>query len=128
MCIAVASFPSRERGLKPDLPSLEPGGHLVVPFAGTWIETPYAIIIQLQMYVVPFAGTWIETIKDSFKRAFFSVVPFAGAWIETPRIPDGRGGDMSFPSRERGLKLFRASAMLCKARSFPSRERGLKPA
>ena len=34
---------------------------------------------------------------------------------------------MSFPSRERGLKLLRIIGRITSASSFPSRERGLKP-
>ena len=57
--------------------------------------------------VVPLAGTWIETILRGAAKYVKSVVPLAGTWIETGAMaaitsPVG----MSFPSRERGLKLF----------------------
>ena len=54
------------------------------------------------------------------------VAPHAGAWIETLLVmPRGRG-DMSLPTRERGLKLPRRDGLYCFAPSLPTRERGLK--
>ena len=82
----------------------------------------------LQCHVVPFAGTWIETLCSAYLGLHF----------------------LSFPSRERGLKLriqnqtlrtiivvpfagtwietLNIMLALHPFRSFPSRERGLKPA
>ena len=37
-CIILLSLPSRERGLKSDIPSAETVGSTVAPFAGAWIE------------------------------------------------------------------------------------------
>ncbi len=38
---------------------------MVVPLAGTWIETCLAFIYYTVYYVVPLAGTWIETAESS---------------------------------------------------------------
>ena len=56
-----------------------------------------------------------------------NVVPLAGTWIETKK-----GGAalfvrlMSFPLRERGLKLLYEIEIVTGMKSFPLRERGLK--
>ena len=76
----------------------------VVPLAGTWIETNVIAIVFYLSFVVPLAGTWIETSvinPESFSR---SVVPLAGTWIETKVLRKKVMIDGSFPSRERGLK------------------------
>ena len=36
-------------------------GLLVVPYIGTWIETPQQGVAPLVGLVVPYIGTWIET-------------------------------------------------------------------
>ena len=35
----------------------------VVPYIGTWIETPLTLDARTLNQVVPYIGTWIETIK-----------------------------------------------------------------
>ena len=77
------SFPLRERGLKHIFLSAIPLRRLVVPLAGTWIETPAILYLCLIVIVVPLAGTWIETIHKSYMMILRSVVPLAGTWIET---------------------------------------------
>ena len=58
------------------------------------------------MLVVPLAGTWIETIENCGRKSRNFVVPLAGTWIETKRRRIGSVRQTeSFPSRERGLKL-----------------------
>ena len=37
---------------------------MVVPYIGTWIETPYTHEHRQNRYVVPYIGTWIETFVD----------------------------------------------------------------
>ena len=54
------------------------------------------------------------------------VVPLAGTWIEISGTANYDARVLSFPSRERGLKLLKMERSLLKMRSFPSRERGLK--
>ena len=43
---------------------------IVVPYIGTWIETPDNPNQAYDMYVVPYIGTWIETDLElaSFNR------------------------------------------------------------
>ena len=81
-CILL-SFPLRERGLKLGWHISDEQVAKVVPLAGTWIETAFPDEEYQQKRVVPLAGTWIET-SDS-----------------TSGIP----ATLSFPLRERGLKL-----------------------
>ena len=86
-CNCVQSFPVRERGLKQLILCDLDSAHIVVPRAGTWIETQL-IGLSVRFYiVVPRAGTWIETVKP------------AGS---------GRLNNASFPVRERGLKPYTA--------------------
>ena len=58
----VMSFPLRERGLKHHLHIRRRSLALVVPLAGTWIETTvdWEYVVNVDV-VVPLAGTWIET-------------------------------------------------------------------
>ena len=63
--------------------------HIVVPYIGTWIETPLTDCQNCFGTVVPYIGTWIET-KGNWKYKWHqSVVPYIGTWIETDR--DERG-------------------------------------
>ena len=62
------SFPTRERGLKLTYPPHRIILNGVVPYAGTWIETPGLINIQLPCLVVPYAGTWIETLHSILRN------------------------------------------------------------
>ena len=57
----VTSFPTRERGLKHSLFLRGFQNLHVVPYAGTWIETPVRASMCSSRAVVPYAGTWIET-------------------------------------------------------------------
>ena len=101
---------------------------IVVPRAGTWIETPASRLLQDQALVVPRAGTWIETTNSDWRilPACMSfpvrerglkllktgpagphtpVVPRAGTWIETTHSNSfPYNSTWSFPVRERGLK------------------------
>ena len=54
------------------------------------------------------------------------VVPHAGTWIEIVWIPGIRSRNLSFPTRERGLKCKSYRGGWCYLVSFPTRERGLK--
>ena len=55
--------------------------------------------------VVPLAGTWIETLLFVVVLHFKRVVPLAGTWIETPCANwTPATSTPSFPLRERGLK------------------------
>ena len=56
---------------------------IVVPLAGTWIETLLSQTAQLIVLVVPLAGTWIETCRWEIIGNWITVVPLAGTWIET---------------------------------------------
>ena len=42
---------------------------LVVPLAGTWIETANLCAKNIAVFVVPLAGTWIETISSLPKES-----------------------------------------------------------
>ena len=55
---------------------------VVVPYAGTWIETVLWKGAMQNGAVVPYAGTWIETISDHRKCTIIIVVPYAGTWIK----------------------------------------------
>ena len=61
----------------------------VVPHAGTWIEIRVELVLTMTDFVVPHAGTWIEIIEIN-------------ANVTQP---------VSFPTRERGLKLQRNPEM-----------------
>ena len=77
------SFPLRERGLKlRKTVSIHPI-RVVVPLAGTWIETDFLCGFLEIFRVVPLAGTWIETHCVRFALHVAHVVPLAGTWIET---------------------------------------------
>ena len=56
---------------------------VVVPLAGTWIETVQDFISVITPRVVPLAGTWIETESTADGGREKRVVPLAGTWIET---------------------------------------------
>ena len=56
--------------------------------------------------VVPHAGTWIEILVASEHGQTACVVPHAGTWIEIPDEKSISEIFTSFPTRERGLKLF----------------------
>ena len=56
---------------------------LVVPLAGTWIETYGWNTVRTSDSVVPLAGTWIETSEHMCCHRYHAVVPLAGTWIET---------------------------------------------
>ena len=59
---------------------------VVVPYIGTWIETPQQGIAPLVGLVVPYIGTWIETFNPEFDHIGYQVVPYIGTWIETISI------------------------------------------
>ena len=42
---------------------------IVVPYIGTWIETPIRSIVPKRAVVVPYIGTWIETIIQHWQRS-----------------------------------------------------------
>ena len=77
------SFPLRERGLKLKSMSSVSPSNIVVPLAGTWIETFSHSPEQVAAGVVPLAGTWIETESGGKQDRTGRVVPLAGTWIET---------------------------------------------
>ena len=77
---------------------------LVVPLAGTWIETLTEAGVDERIIVVPLAGTWIETPVALSVLPVSGVVPLAGTWIETPNCTEYSLTLSSFPLRERGLK------------------------
>ena len=83
-----------------------PGQRFVVPLAGTWIETDTIQQTYCLTSVVPLAGTWIETLMEQLRLQGKTVVPLAGTWIETLRCLFLPSDHLSFPLRERGLKLF----------------------
>ena len=104
MKIGAESFPVRERGLKPQRIKKLGGLKMVVPRAGTWIETHGALFKFFGNCVVPRAGTWIETSATASQKVI----------------------GLSFPVRERGLKPSINIATINRTMSFPVRERGLK--
>ena len=78
---------------------------MVVPHAGTWIEIDILHTGSIDRLVVPHAGTWIEIQSCLFLCQFCN---------------------LSFPTRERGLKSDFYSPWAYQLVSFPTRERGLK--
>ena len=101
------SLPTRERGLKYVLLSLDTIIISVAPYAGAWIEIPQGIKGNQLRPVAPYAGAWIE-IANTCSSVYpirslptrerglkwlsiityikcFRVAPYAGAWIEIPR-------------------------------------------
>ena len=123
---------------------------LVVPYAGTWIETndtcgdhPDSTSFPTRERglkpappglpspfppVVPYAGTWIETqkIENDFLKK--TVVPYAGTWIETGLgyAAQIAGGVVPYAGTWIETRYLEAPIYL-KDQSFPTRERGLKP-
>ena len=59
-----ASLPSRERGLKSELPQSICIVFYVAPFAGAWIEILIYYPFIGNVNVAPFAGAWIEIIPS----------------------------------------------------------------
>ncbi len=55
---------------------------MVAPFAGAWIEIPFASNTTNSVFVAPFAGAWIEINYFYRGNTLRQVAPFAGAWIE----------------------------------------------
>ena len=55
-----------------------------------------------------------------------TVVPHAGTWIEIDIFITLLLKILSFPTRERGLKLYHLDFFFHHLLSFPTRERGLK--
>ena len=102
--MSAASFPLRERGLKQAFIAPHLSLDIVVPLAGTWIETNETVIKFFSVFVVPLAGTWIETTAAAGAIGAAAVVPLAGTWIETPEPAGRMPACPSFPLRERGLK------------------------
>ena len=76
--------------------------------------------------VAPLAGAWIEITGTTTIHASLLVAPLAGAWIEIDICKHYVYIFVSLPSRERGLKYFRALCHSLLLQSLPSRERGLK--
>ena len=58
----VASFPTRERGLKSPFNFFRHCGQTVVPHEGTWIEISSSAQPGSSGIVVPHEGTWIEIV------------------------------------------------------------------
>ena len=54
------SLPSRERGLKSEIPNHPEIVAIVAPFAGAWIEIVTPLPARTITPVAPFAGAWIE--------------------------------------------------------------------
>ena len=46
------------------------------------------MVTKKQILVVPYIGTWIETPLTDCQNCFGTVVPYIGTWIETPQ-PQG---------------------------------------
>ena len=99
---------------------------VVVPYAGTWIETLSRKSSSFFSNVVPYAGTWIETTEANLYNKQEIVVPYAGTWIETGKYYEESFELKSFPTRERGLKHLPLCLKSSPGESFPTRERGLK--
>ena len=64
--------------------------------------------------------------KDKEYLSKFAVVPHAGTWIEISLTSFVIISQVSFPTRERGLKSSIRTSSTLRIRSFPTRERGLK--
>ena len=120
------SFPSRERGLKQDLERREQFFSIVVPLAGTWIETQIINIFLTFSIVVPLAGTWIETVEVRSTKHQDLVVPLAGTWIETFNFKARLPGDFVVPLAGTWIETLITRLVSPVILSFPSRERGLK--
>ena len=69
--------------------------------------------------VVPLAGTWIETVRIHFQHLHIIVVPLAGTWIETVIFARNASDCVSFPLRERGLKLLSEGLFSYRVRRSP---------
>ena len=79
------------------------------------------------MLVASFAEAWIENIQVAGLQVFRDVASFAEAWIEKDRMITYRqDGELSPPSRRRGLKSSGLSRVFTIILSPPSRRRGLK--
>ena len=100
------SFPLRERGLKPESTDK----------------------LGITVLVVPLAGTWIETCRRSLIAGREMSFPLRERGLKHNKNRELNQPEPSFPLRERGLKLLaELESPAFQARSFPLRERGLKP-
>ena len=79
---ALLSSPSRGRGLKSYSAAANSATVLVVPLAGTWIETCHKHRFPSCQGVVPLAGTWIKIYGPDRAVRIGGVVPLAGTRIE----------------------------------------------
>src|SRR5699024_7589309 len=77
---------------------------VVVPFAGTWIETFLPPVPPLPVASFPSRERGLKPARIKDCPSNISVVPFAGTWIETDSFFYFSADPSSFPSRERGLK------------------------
>ena len=117
----------RERGLKLCRAHICQEAVVVVPLAGTWIETPAAYCFPAALLSFPLRerGLKHDVTQPSVRKVI--VVPLAGTWIETTAITSFLFMPWSFPLRERGLKQEEIQVGENITLSFPLRERGLKP-
>ena len=99
----------------------------VAPYAGAWIEISIQVLSRLHSLVAPYAGAWIEIMAIMATGKSARVAPYAGAWIEMIEYSvEDKALIGSLPTRERGLKYWRAAERLQDRESLPTRERGLK--
>ena len=61
----VMSRPTRARGLKRIIDSIDAQGLQVAPHAGAWIETSRSASVNPLPTVAPHAGAWIETVRPA---------------------------------------------------------------
>ena len=77
----------------------------VAPYAGAWVEIYNKVNTYYYAEVAPYAGAWVEMHKGYKHRQAVQVAPYAGAWIEMlEELEALMCGNMSLPTRERGLK------------------------
>ena len=126
-CNKCRSLPSRERGLKYRPQQRNVMKLLVAPFTGAWIEISNRSLASLRATVAPFTGAWIEILPQARSRPVMSSLPSRERGLKSYKAFECRATmSGSLPSRERGLKYRGNRDRRGGNRSLPSRERGLK--
>ena len=99
------SHPTWVCGLKQPLQKDKPGGLLVTPYVGVWIETLDQCRNVFPMLVTPYVGVWIETMSMEVFPGCTIVTPYVGVWIETWMCNIYKLYEKSHPTWVCGLKL-----------------------
>ena len=98
----------------------------VAPYTGAWIEIGWFRQRVNIWQVAPYTGAWIEIRYLHDTNLPLKVAPYTGAWIEILVFRERMSGNVSHPTRVRGLKFYTIYVGYLILTSHPTRVRGLK--